>query len=381
MNCNVCSAQLGHPVYESARSLTSLCDIYPEPTRVRLCEKCGHLQTDSIENIDSYYDQEYTILVNSEDEDQIYEVRDGEPIYRTAHQVNTFISKVALSDGNKILDYGCAKSSMMRTLYSECPGIIPHLYDVSDRYIPFWNKFLQSDNWATYNIPDEWVGQFDVVTSFFSLEHIPQPKETLSSIRTLLKPGGIFYCVVPNVFSNIADFLVIDHVNHFTESSLNFLLRTVGLKVKEIDDSSHEGAFVVVAELDSEMQLQDQNRTVVENDVSRINEIASYWSSMAVHVREFESSIPEDATVAIYGAGFYSAFLIGCMENPDMVTCLIDQNPFLYGKEMKGLPIVSPGKLPESVDTILVGLNPAHARNIIGEILSFSARNITYFYL
>lgn len=380
MSCNVCSSQLGPPVYESTRSLTSLCDVYPESTRVRICEKCGHLQTDSIENIDSFYDREYTILVDSEDEDQIYEIRDGNPIYRTAHQLNTFMSKVPLREECKILDFGCAKSSMMNALSSRYSGITPHLFDVSDRYIPFWNKFMQPEHWATYDIPDKWTGQFDVVTSFFSLEHIEKPTETLSTIKKLLKPGGLFYCIVPNVFTNIADFLVIDHVNHFTESSLQFLCGAAGLKVKEIDSESHTGAFVVIAELDSDFEWQSPGNDE-EREFLNALKIVDYWNGMAENVREFESNIPGMANVAIYGAGFYGAFIAGCMKNPQKVNCLIDQNPFLYGKDMRGVPVVSPDDLPGNVDTILVGLNPAYASDIIQAIPSFASRDITFFYL
>ena len=193
-NCNVCGCYLNNILYESSsgRSLTSLSETHPGVTTVRACSHCGHLQSDQIEDVEAYYDQDYTILVESEEEDQIYEVRDGEPIYRTAHQVATFKAKVPLPAGAMLLDYGCAKSSTFKALVSEGADIVAHLFDVSERYIPFWEKFVASENWATYATHDDWNSKFDVVTSFFSLEHIVRPAETLQNIVELLKSGVFF---------------------------------------------------------------------------------------------------------------------------------------------------------------------------------------------
>ncbi|HEX5337634.1 MAG TPA: hypothetical protein VFW53_04285, partial [Gallionella sp.] len=159
-DCNLCGTHLTDLIYESgsAKSLTSLCTVYPEATRVYFCHSCGHVQSVEIGNIDSYYDKDYDILVASEEEDQIYEVVDGRNVYRTDHQVVTLLNKIELPPGAKILDYGCAKSSTMHRLADRQIGIQPYLFDVSDRYIPFWKKFLSEDQWATYSIPAAWDG-------------------------------------------------------------------------------------------------------------------------------------------------------------------------------------------------------------------------------
>ena len=89
--------------------------------------------------------------------------------------------------------------------------------------------------------------RFDLVTSFFSLEHIPNVADTLGHIASLMRPGGRLYAVVPNVLTNIADFVVVDHCNHFTAPSLAQLVAAAGLITECIDDMAHRGAFVLLA--------------------------------------------------------------------------------------------------------------------------------------
>ena len=117
MLCNVCKNPIPNTIYESDSSLTSLCLVYEkEKTKIRYCECCTHLQTDTIGSLETYYDQEYEILTNSEEEDQIYEVKEGKPIFRTDHQINVLLEKIEFNKESRVLDYGCAKSSMMKVL-------------------------------------------------------------------------------------------------------------------------------------------------------------------------------------------------------------------------------------------------------------------------
>jgi hypothetical protein len=97
LSCNVCAAPLTHALYESvdANSLTSLCQVRQGATRVYACGRCAHLQTVEMADATSFYESDYDILVNSEEEDQIYEVKpDGKQVYRTAHQVKVLLDKL-----------------------------------------------------------------------------------------------------------------------------------------------------------------------------------------------------------------------------------------------------------------------------------------------
>lgn len=385
LNCNLCNQPLVEKIYESAnaKSLTSLCTVYEGATQVYFCHQCGHVQSVEIDNIDAYYDNDYDILVESVEEDQVYEIIDGRVVYRTEHQVKTMLNKVSLVQNTRILDYGCAKSSTMRALMANRPNLQVHLFDVSDRYTSFWRAFLSEQQWAIYRMPLTWDGLFDVVTSFFSLEHMARPQDSLRKISGALKTHGIFYGIVPHVFTNTADLIVVDHVNHFTHVSLRYLLENSGFEVIEIDETAHCGALIFTAK---KMALPLKSEKIPSasaiNDVSATaSSVAQFWQDIKAKIEEFEQSIQQNERIAVYGAGFYGAFITSCLRHPSKIACIVDQNSFLQGRKINGVEVISPIDLPQDIRVVLVGLNPTHSRRYIEEIREFQQRPLTYLFL
>lgn len=129
MHCNICHTKLGAPLYEASSdyALTSLCELRLGRVRIWLCPTCGHLRGEALPDTHNYYDSNYRILLDHEDEDQIYLVEGERIVYRTEHQVNTLLSKLDLPCGTRLLDYGCAKASDPPTV----AGLAPRSTDSS----------------------------------------------------------------------------------------------------------------------------------------------------------------------------------------------------------------------------------------------------------
>lgn len=369
---------MGLPIYEgeSGTSLTSLCELCPVQCRVWSCSRCSHLQGMSLPDVEAYYDVDYRILLDEEEEDQIYEVGNGQIIYRTEHQVKILLDKLDLPSGAKILDYGCAKASTLRKLKKTRSDIQVHLFDVSRMYVNYWEQFVEPGFYATYTTPPHWASRFDFVTSFFALEHISQLLDTAGRISKLLKHDGVFYGVVPDVFGNLADFVVVDHVNHFTVASLQWLLEKCGFIDIEIDRDSHRGALVFVCRKGRAEQSTQ--------DVSEINaaslRVAKYWRNLNAALIQAENK-NGSADVAIYGSGFYGAYIANALKHYERVICFVDASPYQQGKMLYGKPIVSPSQLPASVRLLYIGLNPAVARQIVSQMKWLESRNITPLFL
>lgn len=79
---------------------------------------------------------------------------------------------------------------------------------------------------------------FDVITCFDVLEHLYEPREVMTRLSQWLKPGGIFYILVPNVDSAEARVFrsywhgleLPRHLFHFSPASLRFLAESAGLR-------------------------------------------------------------------------------------------------------------------------------------------------------
>ncbi len=78
----------------------------------------------------------------------------------------------------------------------------------------------------------------DVITCFDVLEHVYDPRQVMIKVEEWLKPGGIFYLLVPNIDSAEAKVFgsywhgleLPRHLSHFSPVSLKYLAESVGLQ-------------------------------------------------------------------------------------------------------------------------------------------------------
>jgi SAM-dependent methyltransferase len=380
--CKLCATLLEAPLYEAPGStaITSLSTLSSNPVTVYFCQHCGHLQTPEMAEVADYYDKHYNILTDSDEEDLLYKVIEERKVFRIEHQAETLLNKLTLPFQARILDYGCAKSATLRKLQDTRRDLKIHLFDVSDAYIAFWEKFISADNWAIYTPKPEWQNSMDVVTSFFSLEHVVKPKETLQQIANLLKPGGLFYAIIPNVLENIADFIVSDHVHHYTEPSIRYLFQNTPLDLLELDTHSHDGAFIIIGQktiTQNNSSLPEQTDSIAKM-AQKLIEIKNYWVELDTKINQFEAV--HSGKAAIYGAGFWGTYIASRLSHWDNLRCFLDQNPFLQGKQKEEKPVLSPKQLPDGIQTLYVGLAPSIARDVIAGIPALQNRKLNYFF-
>jgi SAM-dependent methyltransferase len=91
---------------------------------------------------------------------------------------------------------------------------------------------------------------FDAITCFHVFEHLYRPREVLAKVAKWLKPGGVFYAMMPNIDSASARIFksywfaleLPRHLHHFSPASLKQLARSVGLQ--EVSVTTHRELFV-----------------------------------------------------------------------------------------------------------------------------------------
>lgn len=148
-----------------------------------------------------------------------------------------------------VLDLGCSSGGLLQALGSECWD----LYGVEMSHEVA--RVAESTSGANVFVGDildaPWPqNSFDVITCFHLLEHTYEPLEVLKKISRWLKPGGIFYLMVPNIDS--AGFRIFGsywyalelprHLYHFSPRSLSHLSALAGLECLTL--STHREVFI-----------------------------------------------------------------------------------------------------------------------------------------
>jgi SAM-dependent methyltransferase len=377
--CRVCGIDIEQPSLDlPAPALTSTYEQYALRTRVYVCSSCGHVQSPELPDAAEFYDTRLKCAMDSEEFDQITEIRDGVPRYRTDIQADVALKLVDIPEGARVLDFGAAKAATLRKIWTRRPDISPHVFDVSEDYRTSWNAWLPGEAMATYEVPRSWRGRFDVVTAHYVFEHVPDPVARLRVISELLAPGGRFYFSVPDWAANIGDLLVAEHTNHFTDVSIRRAVHEAGLAVDVLDPASLPYGFAVVCRVSEGRDKPVNSGIKASVDHSQL---AASALQRAVNRIDTEFSSRHKRHSAVFGAGFYGAFLLSKMPDRSGVACCIDNNPHLWGKTLFGVPVVSPEKLPSSTETVYVGLNPARARAIVESVEALQRPGLDLVYI
>ncbi len=363
--CRVCGGALEAPALDlAAPALTTANLRIDTPTRVYVCSACGHSQSPDPLDLEAYYDSAYKISLESEEHDQLYEVRDGKAIYRTDRQAEAVLQKVSPPPGALVLDYGAGKAQTLQKLLASRTDLVGHVYDVSEDYRRSWAHWLSKEACATYSLPDAWRGRFDLITAHYVLEHVPDPPAKLRELAGLLAPGGRLFFTVPDWSQNNGDLLVADHINHFSAASLARAAAEAGLALDELDSSVLPSAFVAICSASA-------GAWPAAGEVKRAAAEAQYTcGALAEACRQLDADMVENSrrVTAVYGAGFYGCFLLTRATGKTSPVCCLDNNRHYWGKTLLGVPIRPPDELPADVEVVYVGLNPARARTIVDDV-------------
>jgi SAM-dependent methyltransferase len=107
---------------------------------------------------------------------------------------------VAVSQGTRMLDYGCGAAPYLghfRARGANISGAEVTPAIVSTYRAAGFDVAL-IENMERIPFPDE---EFDIVYMMQVIEHVARPHEFLSEVRRILRPGGLVYLAMPNALS------------------------------------------------------------------------------------------------------------------------------------------------------------------------------------
>lgn len=373
--CRICSTALGGPdLTISAPALTSITTRLDVSTLVYVCRKCAHAQSPDLPDVSAFYANDYKISLRTEGFDQLYEARDDGFLFRTEHQT-ALIQSESVIEGARVLDFGCAKADTLRALFASRSDIEPHVFDVSDDYRSYWQGWVKSENQATHKLPKSWVGRFDYVTAHFVFEHIANPVDVLREVADCLTDDGRVFLTVPNTETNSGDLLVVDHLNHFSNTSIAEWLKAAHLIPHSVRSDRFRGAYVIVAGRSEDAAVCIVEQTSVDLTVGSLLKDLAVWEAATSHL---ERGIGSARNIAIYGAGFYGSFIANRLA--DRSFTFLDRNPYLQKIGHMGRAVLAPEACPNDIDLLIVALNPAHSKEVVTSDAAWVPKHVRLMY-
>ena len=202
------------------------------PYELRRCTACSHVwlsNPPSPEQIGEHYGSQYDWAISTAAEarsDRWHRERKTLLRYRSS---------------GAILDLGCSSGSFLATVADcfetrfgvEISSEMALRAERNSGAHVFVGDILEA------SFPQE---SFDAVTCFHVLEHMYEPRRTVAKVWKWLKPGGVFYVLVPNIDAGESRIFgsywypleLPRHLSHFCPTSLQRLGARVGLKAEYV---------------------------------------------------------------------------------------------------------------------------------------------------
>ena len=354
---------------------------------VLICKECGHIMNSQHydDEIDAFYENDYDLLMDSEDSQELFLDRTGHPVTkleRLFQPFKQFIENLGLDPGT-YLDIGCGKGLALQAFKKIFPKWDIWGYEVSNRYKPFLEKHIDQDRLilGSPHLLERSAQKFDVISLFDVLEHVKDPVSVLRSAARLLKEGGYLYLQVPEIYEGYMDWLIADHLSHFTLDTVQLLAALCGLKVRSVVDHYSVGGLQMIcqkSERISEEILRKRLGNVYEINKTIMNAHLRYWIRYGSRVYDLlEEAVEMKKPFAVFGTGTAASVIpVYVEESLNWIACFIDENPYRIGKKHFEKPVVTLYRIPKEVDTIFLGIAPQNIKYILPKLKASKMRTV-----
>ena len=330
------------------------------------CDGCGFVYADT-RSTQAEYDSYYADL--SKYSDTVTATGAGAQGFDRARLVDTARTLAAhVEDPNAlIVDVGCANGGLLSALgelgYQRLFGVDPSPACVdATAALPG----VQAGTGTVFSLPDS-ARRADCVVLSHVLEHVRDVGRALQTMRDTLGPNGLAYVEVPDA-TRYADCLVapfqdfnVEHINHFSATSLTNALSTNGFVVESTTRKTIEAAagvpYPAIAAIARKSEMAP--RAIVPDDALR-SSMSTYIERSREQVAELDRNLSDTLAgapeIIIWGTGQTTLTLLSHTHlGGAKALALTDSNPRYHGRRLAGIPVVPPDGLYFMDAPILIG--------------------------
>jgi SAM-dependent methyltransferase len=383
--CGACGAT-GSTVVHQQQFIVP--DGYPLPAsyNVVACRRCGFVYADPAAT-QRDYDRFYCEW--SKYDDSATATGSGVSPYDAARLSATAadIARALPSRAASILDAGCATGGLLTALrdhgFTAVAGLDPSPRCAAACRERGFEACVGSIGSAPAHMP-----KFDCVVFSHVLEHIYDLPAFFSAARSVLAPGGYLYLETPDA-TRYADYLYApfqefntEHINHFSPRALENTARRFGFQpfvveqkiLQTAEDTLYpavfglfrdSGATTAVQQVTCDRELPSKISEYIERSATRLKEVDGHLASELAQVEH----------VILWGAGQLAMKLLSLPSLSRVrVRAVVDNNPALRGKKLRGAPVVGPKELAGSHYPIIIA-TLLHADEIRAQIRRLGLAN------
>lgn len=362
-------------------------DGYPLPAAydVLICRRCGFSYADPQA---SQQDYDYFYRDWSKYDDANTSTGSGLSKYDTKRlRITASVITRILPRHSSILDAGCATGGLLDALRAEgftsLAGLDPSPGCASACCDRGLHAYVGSLSSAPSGMP-----RFDCIVLSHVLEHVFDVPAFFEATRRLLNPGGHLYLETPDA-SRYAEYLTApfqefntEHINHFSASALKNAARRFGfsplLVEQKLLQTSADTQYPAIGGMFRDLGLAaSESDLIADPDLPK--KIATYIRGSAAMMkrigRHLEAALKGHKTVILWGAGQLAMKVLAlpCLQQ-HALRAIVDNNPVLRGKTLRGSPVVAPADIAGFPEPIVI-TTLLHAADIEAQIRQMGLRN------
>lgn len=384
--CLVCGSAQVEPFLDLGR--TALANKFltkeelsqPEPTyplRVGFCHRCAHVQL--MERVPP--EAMFT--------DYLYVSSASDTLKAHLDDLSDIVTRRgALGPSDLVIDIGCNDGTLLsgfrrrgvRTLGVDPAANLAVLANGHgiERYVGFFTGE------TARHIATRW-GQARAVTATNTFPHIPDLRNFVEGLKTVLAPGGVFvieaHYLMDLLEQGAFDTIYHEHVSYWALRPMATLFEQAGLQVVDVERLPlHHGQLRVFVQRTGEGTVRPSVAALLElEQQAGLGAMETYrrFAKRTLQIKERLTRTLRDLraqgrTVVGYGAPAKGNTLLGFLEiDPDTLAYIADRSPLKQGRYTPGMhiPVVPPERLLEDQpDDVLI-----LAWNFVDEILAQQA--------
>jgi SAM-dependent methyltransferase len=360
----------------------------PPEYDVLVCGRCGFVYADPAAT-QSDYDRFYSDW--SKYDDSATATGSGVSPYDAKRLAVTAadIERALPSRAASILDAGCATGGLLTALhergFTAVAGLDPSPRCAAACRDRGFEAYVGSIASAPAHMP-----KFDCIVFSHVLEHVYDINAFFAAARKLLAPGGYLYLETPDA-TRYKDYLYApfqefntEHINHFSPLSLENAARRFGyqpvLVERKVMQTAGDTLYPAAFGLFRDQNAKSETRPIV-CDQELTSTIALYIQQSAEQMQSIDHHLARvlanTERVILWGAGQLTMKLLGLPSLAQVeVEAIVDSNPTLRNKTLRGALIVGPKEISTKAEStpIIIG-TLLHADEIMAQIRRMGLRN------